>query len=669
MSNKELSRRDFLKAVASAAAASVAVSVAGPAWASGAKQEGMYHEAPMLADLVASGDLPSVDQRIPTNPRVVTPYEEVGEYGGTWRRAFKGLSDRWGPTKLNEEMAIEWDAPDPDTTNLVANYISEWSQNDNATSFTFKLREGLKWSDGTALTTEAVQFYYDQIFLTQLLNKPGFFISGGEDMGLQVVDDLTWTITFVQPNPLLPINIAKSTGGMTGGPSMAAPGHYLSKYIGTSPDADQSLIDAALAANGLTTWEELHYEAAPGDGRGPINFWYRNPELPVVNAWMAENSPLEDPYMMVRNPYYHAVDTEGQQLPYVDRIQHSLFEDNQTLNLWIAQGLIDMQQRHLAVADFTFFKENEEAGGYHVINWKAASTNAFHPSISTLTLELRPIFEQPEFRQALSIAINRDELNELLYNGVMTPRQASPVHGSPEFFEEFSSKWTEYDPDTANALLDGLGYTERDADGYRLRPDGKTLGFTITFTEVLGSMNPDEVQLVSGYWEAIGIKVSQEVVERSLYEERTRTGDIEVGVWFVDRSSVVMADPGRYQGVVNDGPWAPLYAHYEAAQRTADPSTYGFPNEKPPEGHPVTQIWALWDQVVVEPDDATRNALFRQLLEIHSEHPYMIGTVGEDPQPVIVGNNFYNVGAGFISDDTMRNVGLLKPVQFFMKSM
>ncbi|MFZ0543913.1 MAG: twin-arginine translocation signal domain-containing protein, partial [Candidatus Promineifilaceae bacterium] len=147
MSNKELSRRDFLKAVASAAAASVAVSVAGPAWASGAKQEGMYGEAPMLADLVASGDLPKVEDRLPVNPRVITPYEEVGEYGGVWRRAFKGLSDRWGPTKLNEEMAIEWDAPDPDTTNLVANYISEWSQNDDATSFTFKLREGLKWSD------------------------------------------------------------------------------------------------------------------------------------------------------------------------------------------------------------------------------------------------------------------------------------------------------------------------------------------------------------------------------------------------------------------------------------------------------------------------------------------------------------------------------------------
>jgi peptide/nickel transport system substrate-binding protein len=666
MSKNELSRRDFLKAMASSAAAAIAAGVVRPAWAAPAAQ-GMYHEAPMLADLVAAGSLPPVDQRIPVNPRVITPYNEVGEYGGVWRRAFKGLSDRWGPTKLNEEMAIEWDAPDPETTNLVVNFISEWSQNDDATEYTFTLREGLKWSDGMPLTTADVQFFYDQIFLPQILNKPTFYTIGGKDMELEVVDELTWRLRFAVPNPLLPIQIAKSTGGMTGGPTMAAPAHYLRQYIPTLAD-DTSLIDAALAANGLTTWEELHYETAPGDGRGPINFWFRNPELPVINAWKAENSPLEDPYVMVRNPYYHAVDTEGNQLPYIDRVNHALFEDNQTLNLWIAQGLIDMQQRHLAVADFTFFKENEEVGDYTVVLWKAASTNAFHPNVSTPDPALREIFDTAEFREALSIAINRDELNELIYNGVMTPRQASPVTGSPEFDPDFAARWAEYDPDRANALLDGLGFTERDSEGFRMRPDGQTLGFTITFTEVLGNMNPDEVQLVSEYWQAVGIKVSQEVVERSLYETRVRDGDIEVGVWYVDRSSVVPADPGRYLGLVNDGPWAPLFAHWLQAQRSPDPATYGFPNEEPPADHPIRQIFDLWDQVQVEPDEAHRHELFMQLLAVHKEHPYMIGTVGEDPQPVVVRNNFFNVGSGFISDDTLRNVGLLKPVQFFMRA-
>jgi peptide/nickel transport system substrate-binding protein len=621
----------------------------------------------MLAELVAAGELPPIEERLPKDPRVIAPLNEVGEYGGTWRRAFKGLSDRWGPNKINEEMAIEWDAPDADTTNLVANYISGWTQNDDATEFTFTFREGLKWSDGVPITTEDVQFWYDELFLTSLFNKDDFYTIGGEDMQLEIIDELTWKVVFAVPNPLLPIRIAKSTGGSTGGPTMAAPKHYLYNYFPHLTD-DQSLIDAAIEASGLATWEELHFESARGDGRGPISFWFRNPDLPIINAWGAVNSPLEDPWNMVRNPYYHAVDTEGNQLPYIDYVTHALFQDNETLNLWVAQGLVDMQQRHLSTGDFTFFKENEEAGDYSVVLWKAAHTHAVHPNICCPDLVLRALFDTAEFREALSIAINREEINSLIYNDLMEPRQASPVSGSPEFDPEFETRWIEYDPDRANELLDGLGLAERDGDGFRLRSDGETLSVRITYSEAMAAINPDEVQLVEEYWRAVGIKASQEVVERSLYEQRVRAGDIEVGVWQVDRSSVVKADPGRYLGTIHDGPWAPLYAHWMAQQLAPDPDEYQYPTEEPPEGHPVRQIRDLWEQVIIEPDDDTRNALFKQLLDIHKEHPYMIGTVGEDPQPVIVKNNFFNVGSGFISDDTLRNVGLLRPVQFFMRA-
>jgi len=666
MSKNDLSRRNFLKAMAGTAAAAVAANSL-PVFAAGAKQDMMYQDAPMLADLISSGALPSIEDRIPKNPRVITPFAEVGEYGGTWRRAFKGLSDRWGPTKLNEEMAIEWDAPDKDTTNLVANFISEWSQNDDATEFTFTLRDGLKWSDGHPWTTDDVQFYYDKVFTPNLLNQPAQLVQEGVPMTLEVVDGLSWKVTFKDPNPLLPIFIAKSTLGMTGGPTMAAPKHYLEKYLGDDDTADQALIDAALEANGLTAWQELWYEAGPGDGRGPISFWFRNPELPVCNAWKAENSPLEDPYYMVRNPYYHAVDTEGKQLPYIDKVQHSLFESNETLNLWVAQGLIDMQNRHLSTADYTFFKENEEAGGYKLLTWKAASTHAFHPNISHPDPKKAALFDTADFRHALSIAINREEINDLVYNGLLTPRQASPVSGSPEFNAEFASKWTEYDPDGANALLDGLGFTERDGEGFRKNADGETVGLLVSFSNAGFDSGPDEVQLVIDYWRAVGIKATQELVERSLYEEHNRAGDNEVGNWNVDRSSVVKADDGRYIGVVSDGPWAPNYARWLQAN-VYNLTTDGGAEVEPPEDHPIRKIWQLHNDFQKEPDEEKRNAMFAELLGIHAEHPYMIGTVGEDPQPVVVKNNFFNVGAGFISDDTLRNVGLMRPAQFFMRS-
>ncbi|MBN1965906.1 MAG: ABC transporter substrate-binding protein [Anaerolineae bacterium] len=673
MSKHELSRRNFLKTVASGVAVAVAAKVVPVASAKPLQQAGTYQEAPMLAELVAAGALPPVQDRLPVNPRVITPTIEVGTYGGVLRRAFKGLSDRWGPVKLSEEGAIQWDAPVPEEApTLVANYVSEWSQNEDATSFTFTLREGLKWSDGAPFTTEDVQFWYDHIFVPQLMGRPGPLSVGvgeGDEgiMQLEVVDELTWTITFTQPNPLLILRFGNDTMGLIAGPSMAAPKHYLEKFLGDQDTADQAMIDEAIAANGLTTWEELWFESAPMDGRGPINFFFRNPNLPIINPWRAVNTPLEDPWVMERNPYYHAVDTEGNQLPYLDGMSHALFQETETLNLWIAQGLIDMQQRHVSSADFTFFKENEEAGDYTVVLWRSASTNAFHPNISHPDPAIAAMFDTAEFREALSIAINRVELNELVYNGLLEPRQASPVTGSPNYDPEFESRWIEYDPERANALLDGLGYDQRDGEGYRLRPDGERLAFTITYTEALGAMNADEVGIVTSYWEALGIQVRQEVLERSLLEERNQAGDIEVGVWYVDRSSVVMGDPRRYTGVLTDSPWAPRYANYMAVMVYGNGVTTTAVAE-PPEGHPVRRIAELWDTLQSEPDEATRNAMFQEILDIHKEHPYMIGTVGEDPAPVIVKNNVGNVGAGFINDDTMRNVGVARPKQFFIRS-
>ncbi|MAS37476.1 MAG: peptide ABC transporter substrate-binding protein [Anaerolineaceae bacterium] len=652
MDNK-LSRRNFLRVVAGSTAGAIAVSAAPIALAAPAKQAEVTGP-PNLDDLVG---VPAAE-RVPVNPRVITPYEETGQYGGTWRRAFKGISDRWGPTKLNEEMAIEWDAPTPEDVGLTANFISEWVQNDDATEFTFTLREGLKWSDGDDFTTEDVQFWYDYMYLGELGNKQDYYTLGGVDMELEVVDDLTWTVRFPSPNPLLPIFIAKSTGGMTAGPTMAGPSHYLTRFIPDHENADQAAIDAAMEANGVTSWQELFGTA--GDLQGPIAFWFRNPELPVVNAWKSSNLPTEDPHIMERNPFYHAVDPDGQQLPYIDRIEHALFDDNAVFDLWIAQGRIDMQSRHVDSANFTFYKENEEAGNYRVMLWRNASTNALHPNINNADPVLAELFDTAQFREALSIAINRVEINELVYSGLFEPRQASPVTGSPQYDPEFESRWTEYDPDRANALLDELGL-EMGSDGFRLRPDGEPLVFRILHRETTGTPGADEMQLVEDYWRAVGLNVSQDVVERSLYEERTENGDVDVGMWSVDRSSIVMADPGRYIGTTDDGPWAPLYGHWW---------TPGSPLKKvePPADHPIREIWRLWEEARAEPDEAQRNAIFQQLLDIHKEHPYQIGTVGESPRINIVANNMANFVEGYIADDTLRDVGLINPVQFFFRS-
>ena len=667
MSKNELSRRDFLKAMAAGSVAAAAVNIL-PLSGTVAAQDMTYSEAPMLADLVASGDLPPVAERIPKNPRVITPYDEIGEYGGTWHRAFKGLSDRWGPNKLQEEMIVEWYAPDPDTLGLEANYVSDWSQNDDATEFSFTLRDGLHWSDGAPFTTDDVQFAYELMTSDPpLLNPPAHLVIDGELMGLEIVDDLTWKISFKGPNPLLPITFARtSAGGVSGGPIMGAPRHYLEKFIGNADTADQDAINAALDANGLDSWEQLWFYQAPGDIQGPIPFWFRNPDMPAINAWRSTNTPLDDPYMMERNPFYHAVDTEGNQLPYIDKIQHNLFDQTETLNLWIAQGQIDMQMRHLSAADYTFYKENEEAGGYKIINWKAAWTHAFHPNVSHPDPAISALLDQSDFREALSISINRQDMNDLIYNGLNEPRQASPVSGSPQFDPDFETRWIEYDPDKANQLLDGLGLTERDANGYRMNADGTPLALTITWSDAGFSGSQDEVNQVLQYWQAIGLNVNQELVERSLYEQRCQEGTVQIGVWSVDRSAVVMADPTRYLGEVSDGPWGINYARWLQANLYGE--TVVGNQIEPPADHPIRDILDLWQKTKVEPDETQRNAYFKQLLDIHKEHPYQIGTVGEDPVPVVVKNNFFNIDAGFIYDDPLRSQGLIMPAQLFIRN-
>lgn len=615
---------------------------------------GKFKEAPQLADLVKGGKLPPVEQRLPANPRVLKPLDEVGQYGGTWRRAYRGLSDRWGPAKLCEEQLIEWDAPDVNTIRLVANVVEKWEINSDATEYTFFLRKGMKWSDGAEVTTDDTKFWFEDIeTFKEIRPTPNFAVRqrvGNEYKlaTLTVVDKQTFKMKYQAPYPLLPIAIAKLGG------AFVQPAHYLKKFHPKYASADE--LAKVAAEKKVATAADLWGKA--GNMEGPIPFWFINPDLPIIRTWKIANPVPAEPVVMERNPYYWQVDTEGNQLPYIDKIEHSLFENNDVLNLKIASGQIDMQMRHLTVGSYTFYKENEAKGKYKVLRWRAASTDAYFPNINCPDKVLGKLFDTADFRQALSIAIDRKEINDLVWNGLGVPRQASPVKGSPEYDAELEMMWAEYDPKKAIDLLDKLGLT-KNSDGTRKRPDGKVLEVTIEHTSVAGSADDDAHQRVKKYWDAIGVKTNIRFVERSLYEEHVRNGEIEIGAWGFDRSSVVKADPGRWTGTIDDGPWAPLYGHWYAQSP--------YKREEPPADHPIREIWKLWDQCQVEPDETKRNAIFQQLLGIHKKAPYAIGVVGEKVVPLVLTNIFKNVREGYLNDDTLRDEGLINPQQFFIK--
>lgn len=627
---------------------------------------GKYKEAPDLAQLVKDGKLPPVEQRLPVNPRVIKPLEETGQYGGVWRRGFRGLADYLAVGKLMEERLIEWDAPDPDTIRVVPNAVEKWEQSKDATEWTFYLRKGLRWSDGAEVTTDDVKFWWEDVQLDKELT-PAPSLAIRQRIGtewkaatLTIVDQQTWKVKFAAPYPLLPLYFAKNGGNVLSGhqsvtfPAYLAPAHYLKQFL--PKYAGKEKLDKLAQDRNLQSWVDLWGKGGQTDG--PIGSFMLNAELPVLNAWKGDKALPADPVRIVRNPYFWQVDEQGNQLPYIDAVEHAFFENVEVFKLWIAQGKIDSQMRHVDVGAYTFLKENESKGDYRVVPWRAASTRTYFPNLNCPDKVLAELFGKPEFREALNLAINRKEISEVVFNGLNQPRQYSPVKGSPEYDEGMERRWTEYDPKRANDLLDQLGL-KKGPDGTRLRPDGQPLEITVEHQTAPGSAENDMHELVRKYWTAIGVRTSMKGIDRALYQEHVRAGEIEVGFWGWDRASVNKADPGRWTGTINDGPWAPLWGHwYEQA---------AWKKEEPPQGHWIRKIWDLWDQARTEPDEAKGHALFMEIIKIHREAPVAVGVVGEAVSPWIVKNNFRNVKPGYINDDTLRDYGLINPQQFFFK--
>jgi len=415
---------------------------------------------------------------------------------------------------------------------------------------------------------------------------------------------------------------------------------------------DKAGLEAKFKEAGFDSWNAYYF-----DNR---RLFHLNPDRPSVGPWLAKNTLTEELFIMERNPYFFAVDADGNQLPYVDKITHRLFESPEVLNLWVTNGEIDFQARHMSVANFTLYKENEDAGAYQVFVGTSANHLAMQPNHTTKNPRLREFFQTRDVRLALSIAVDRETINELIYDGLATPRQYSPISSSPQYYEKLSNAHLEYDVEGANALLDGAGYTEKDADGFRLWKDGsgETLSFIIEGTATVGSPDEDTVQQVIKYYAAVGIKAAYKGVERSLYEEHYRANEIEAAWWGGDRTVLPLAAPIIWIGTQPDRPWAIAWGFWRTTP--TDPSA-----EEPPADHWIRKIWELWDQCATEPDAAARDALFYQILDIWAEELPMIAYLGELPAPIIVKNGFRNYAEGLPVDDPTGDEHLYNTETYF----
>ncbi|MGB9811975.1 MAG: ABC transporter substrate-binding protein, partial [Dictyoglomus turgidum] len=586
------------------------------------------------------------------NPIVVKPLEEVGVYGGTLRRAWMGPGDRWGIAKIcyDANNLMRWAS---DSKTILPWLVEKYTVSKDGRVFTFKLREGLKWSDGHPMTTDDVIFWYEDVIGNEELTPtfPSGFVQDGVRAKFIKVDDYTFRIEFKNPNPMF-IYTFPTQGwfidNSKGSFAFYAPKHYLMQFHPKYTPKDK--LEALAKQKGFNKWYELFQFMID---------YIQNPDLPTMSPWkIVSKSPNEPVFVMERNPYYPVVDTEGNQLPYIDRVVHYLVSDAEMINMKAVAGEIDFQARHMRLPNYTLFMQNKDKGNYRILIWRTGTgaDPAIYLNQNVKDPVKRKLFQDARFRQALSLAINREEINKILFFGLGVPMQAAIPPGSAYYDKAWAQAYAQYDPGRAKILLDSIGL-KVGKDGFRIGPDGKPIELIVSFTTYPGSANMSTMELIKSYWEKIGIKTIIKQVDRSLYTTQCNSGDIEIGVWVMDRMSNVAISAGRLLGTWTDGPWAPLYARWYW--------TKGQEGEEPTGD--IKKIYDLWDEFNRTVDARKRDTIIRQIIALHRKNIWIIGTVGGIPQLVIVNNKLRNVPDGILWDDPYRSELNSFPEQFFFK--
>ena len=431
-----------------------------------------FSQAPMLRTMVAAGDLPPLEERLPVEVLVIEPTEEIGQYGGTWHKAWVGDPIAVEKALGDGHAMLRWSW---DGRKVMPNLVTRWEVLEDAKVFTFTLRKGVKWSDGVPFTTDDVMFYWEDVVLNEELTPvyPNWLSVEGQRPEVEALDEYTFRFTFPVPYPTF---IEVFTSGF-----FYQPKHYAQQFHINYASAEK--VEQMTKEAGFDHWYQLY--AAKTEYAATGGWWVTNPDHPTLWAWQLKIPREEQQMVYERNPYYWKVDTAGNQLPYIDKVTIDMVQDAEMVNFKAMTGELDFQQRGIAFPNYTLLMENREKGDYRILTWKIAfgSNPFYHLNLTHTDPVLRQIFQDVRFRKALSLAINRDEINELVYLGTGEPRQASIVSGALYYSEKWATSYAEYDPERANAFLDEMGLSERDKDGFRLRPDGKTLLLSIDMND------------------------------------------------------------------------------------------------------------------------------------------------------------------------------------------
>jgi peptide/nickel transport system substrate-binding protein len=563
-----------------------------------------FNQAPALKAEVDAGKLPPIDQRLPADPVVLKPLSEVGTYGGQLRTDLLGGTDRgygWLDRIIGYEPLVRWA---PEGGKAVPNIAESWTVNGDSTQFTFKLRQGMKWSDGQPVTADDVVGWYDDIASNPQIypgGPGGFLINGGKPAKVSKIDDHTVEFSFEKPYGLFLQQLASGNSQPT-----IAPMHYAKQFL---PKYNQDGLSALMKAAGVSSWVDLFTQKVSGPTGSDYAPWL-NPQLPTLHPWNV-SQPYDGSSSQVvakRNPYYWKVDTAGNQLPYIDTVVFPIVQDPEVLKLMVMNGQIDFTYRpqNFTISDKATFYDNREKGHYHFVDLSpdVSATQAIYVNMTDKDPVKRALFADKQFRIALSEAINRPEMIDVVYVGQGQPYQVAPRPESPYYDEKFATQYTNFDPADANKILDTLGLTKRDGNGIRLMSDGRPLSIKI---DVRTDTTPqiDGLQLIQGYWKAIGVDLQINTINSALYHERQDANEYE-GISNVGAGGLNAILNPRLYVPINDNalyavPWAFWYNHDKRGIE--------------PDDITKKQI-QLFNEALATADAAKQHDLFKQVIDI-----------------------------------------------------
>jgi peptide/nickel transport system substrate-binding protein len=605
-----------------------------------------FSDSPSLHKLVAEGKLPPVEKRLPAEPLVVPlpEGETLGQYGGT----LNTLAGRSRDTRLFSVYGYARLVVYDRRLKIVPD-ILESLQVQEGRIFTLHLRKGHRWSDGHPFTAEDFRYWWEDVANNRELSPSGpprEMIIDGEPPRFEVLDDTTVRYTWSRPNPHFLPRMA-STSPLF----VFRPAHYLKQF---HKKYNPKVAKAEAEGTAKRRWSAVH-------NRMDNMYEGDNPDLPTLQPWMNTTRMPADRFVAVRNPYFHRVDARGRQLPYIDRLVLAI-ADPKLIPAKAGAGESDLQARDLNFNNYTFLKQGEKMNGYHTLLWQAgrASHVALYPNLNVNDPVWRKLLRDVRFRRALSLAIDRSLVNQVLYFGLAIEANNTVLEASPLYRPEYATAWARYDRKEANRLLDEMGLKRRGATGLRRLPDGRPLEIIVE-TAGESTEQTDVLELIRETWREVGIQLYSKPSQREAFRNRIFAGETVMSVWSGWDNGLPTADSPPDELAPTSQvqlQWPKFGQYYE---------TRGKSGEAPdiPEVRELAELYRDWMRSRTEEERAT---IWHRMLHIYAEQQFIIGVVSGVPQPVVARDTLVNVPEkGFYNWDPGAFFGIYHPDTFWFK--